>query len=95
MMQIGTASAKAPLVSTTRFVILNSLERIALQQSKRLQPLHDDLPLLDTGLDSLCIAILVAVLDDELGIDPFSSGDEVAFPVTVGDFIALYEHAGR
>ena len=74
-------------------MILNSLKRIALQQSKRLQPLHDDLPLLDTGLDSLCIAILVAVLDDELGIDPFSSGDEVAFPVTVGDFIALYEHA--
>ena len=93
MMRMDVASAGATVVSTTRILIMDSLQRIALQQSKTLQPLHDDLPLLDTGLDSLCIAILVAVLDDELGIDPFSSGDEVAFPVTVGDFIALYEHA--
>ena len=93
MMQIEMASAgTAP---ATRALILNSMERIAVQQSKTLQPLHDDLALLDTGLDSLCIAILVVVLDDELGVDPFSSGEEIAFPVTVGDFIALYEHAGR
>ena len=93
MMQIEMA--KAGTTSATRALILNSMGRIAVQQSKTLQPLHDDLALLDTGLDSLCIAILVAVLDDELGVDPFSSGEEIAFPVTVGDFIALYEHAGR
>jgi hypothetical protein len=44
-------------------------------------------------LDSLCIAVLVATLDDELGLDPFASDDDVGFPVTVGDFIRRYENA--
>jgi hypothetical protein len=66
---------------------------IAEQQGKQLAPLTDDLPLLNSGLDSLCIAIVVANLDDELGLDPLSSDDQSAFPVTLGDFIRLYEDA--
>ena len=50
------------------------------------------LPLLESGLDSLCVAIIVANLDDELGLDPFAAGN-VDMPVTLGDFIRLYEHA--
>ncbi len=76
-----------------RAVILEQLETIARQQGKRLAPLADDLPLLESGLDSLCIAILVANLEDELELDPFAAGDEVAIPVTLGDFIRLYENA--
>jgi len=48
---------------------------------------------LETGLDSLCFAIIVARLEDLLGVDPFSSEDEMDFPVTVGEFIRLYERA--
>jgi hypothetical protein len=48
---------------------------------------------LETGLDSLCIAILVASLDDELGLDPLSDETNTRFPVTLGDFIAVYEGA--
>ncbi|WP_216856265.1 hypothetical protein [Acidisphaera sp. S103] len=66
---------------------------IAEQQGKQLAPLTDELPLLNSGLDSLCIAIVVANLDDELGLDPLSSDDQSAFPVTLGDFIRLYEDA--
>lgn len=66
---------------------------VAREQHKTLSPLSDDLGLLDTGLDSLCFAIIVARLEDQLGIDPFSTEDEIDFPVTVGDFIRLYEHA--
>jgi len=66
---------------------------VAREQHKNLAPLSDELGLLDTGLDSLCFAIIVARLEDRLGIDPFSSDDEIDFPVTVGDFIRLYEHA--
>ena len=76
-----------------RAVILEQIETIARQQGKRLAPLADDLPLLESGLDSLCIAILVANLEDELELDPFAAGDEVAIPVTLGDFIRLYENA--
>jgi acyl carrier protein len=66
---------------------------VAAEQHKTLAPLSDDLGLLETGLDSLCFAIVVARLEDRLGVDPFSTEDEIEFPVTVGDFIRLYEHA--
>ena len=41
--------------------------------------------------NSLCFAILVARLEDRFGIDPFSAADEAVFPVTLGDFIGLYQ----
>jgi hypothetical protein len=34
----------------------------------------------------------LAPLEDETGRDPFSQSDEVSFPVTLGEFIALYDH---
>ncbi len=43
------------------------------------------------GLDSLEAAELSALLEDEIGSDPFSSGDEL--PQTVGDVLAFYETA--
>jgi aryl carrier-like protein len=78
---------------SVRVVILEQIARVAEQQGKQLAPLTDDLHLLDSGLDSLCIAVLVATLDDELNLDPLSQAGDVAFPVTLGDFIRLYEHA--
>ena len=75
-----------------RSVILDQITIIASQQRKELVPLTDSVPLLDSGLDSLCLAILVAHLEDETGLDPFSAGN-AAIPVTLGDFIALYENA--
>ena len=76
-----------------RLMIMDQITRIAEQQGKTLAPLNDDLPLLESGLDSLCLAILVACLDDELELDPFAGDNEIVFPVTVGDFIRLYENA--
>ena len=78
---------------SVRAIILDQITRIAENQGKTLARLTDNLGLLDSGLDSLCIAVLVATLDDELGVDPLSQADDVAFPVTLGDFIKLYEHA--
>ena len=48
---------------------------------------------LNPGSNSLCIAVLVANLDDQLELDPFSGEGDVVFPVTLGDFIKLYENA--
>jgi acyl carrier protein len=78
---------------TLRSLITAQMETVAEQQNKRLAPLTDDLVLLDCGLDSLCFAILVARLEDELGYDPFSTDDDVYFPTTFGDFVAFYERA--
>jgi acyl carrier protein len=76
-----------------RSQIIASFEQVAKEQDKQLAPLSDDLGLLESGLDSLCLAVVVARLDDTLGLDPFSAEDEVEFPVTVGDFVKLYENA--
>jgi acyl carrier protein len=76
-----------------RSTVIEQINRVAQQQSQRLAPLSDNLPLLEMGLDSLCLAILVASLDDELGLDPLSNEANASFPVTLGDFIALYEGA--
>ena len=75
-----------------RSLVLTQIVDVAAQQGKLLAPLSDSLPLLDSGLDSLCVAVLVATLDDRLGVDPFAA-DDAPLPVTVGQFISLYEHA--
>lgn len=75
--------------------IIAEFERVALEQHKAMPPLADDLALLDSGLDSLCFAIIVARLEDALGVDPFSAAEEIEFPVTVGDFVKLYDNAKR
>ena len=78
---------------TTKLTILSEMRKVADEQSKTLAPLTDDLVLLDSGLDSLCFAVLVARLEDKLGVDPFTASDDVAFPVTLGDFVQVYDRA--
>jgi hypothetical protein len=78
---------------TTKLTILEEMRKIAAEQAKTLAPLSDDLVLLDSGLDSLCFAVLVARLEDKLGRDPFTVSDDVAFPVTLADFVRVYERA--
>jgi len=80
-------------MASVRASIFTQFERVAKEQSKALAPLSDDLALLDSGLDSLCLAVIVAHLEDELGVDPFSNAGDSDFPVTVGDFIRFYEDA--
>jgi acyl carrier protein len=78
-----------------KLMVMSEIERIAEQQQKKLPALNDASVLVDTGLDSLCFAILVARLEDRLGVDPFSASDEISFPVTLGDFVRVYEDAAR
>ena len=72
--------------------VLSEIANIAREHERVLGPLRDDLAMLDTGLDSTCIAILIVRLEDEFGFDPFASKN-VALPQTLGDLIALYEQA--
>jgi acyl carrier protein len=81
--------------TSVRSAIISRFEQVAKEQKKTLAPLSDDLVLLDSGVDSLCLAIIVARLEDSLGVDPFSAANDVAFPVTLGDFIKLYEDAAH
>jgi hypothetical protein len=49
--------------SHRRNTIIDMIVQIADQQHKHLAPLTDDLRLLESGLDSICIAILVLRLE--------------------------------
>ena len=74
--------------------IFSQIQQIAEERDKRILPrLTDDLIILESGLDSLEIAILVARLEDELGVDPFTTSEDAFFPVTMGEFVKFYEDA--
>jgi acyl carrier protein len=77
---------------SVRSRIFSALQQIAEEQKITLPPLQDDLPLQETGFDSLAFAILVARLEDDLGIDPFTIAEDAAFPSTVGEFVRAYEN---
>jgi hypothetical protein len=78
---------------SVRSEIITQFKQVAEDQNKHLAPLVDDLPLVESGLDSLCLAVIVARLEDALGIDPFSAGEDAPFPVTLDDFVKSYENA--
>ena len=78
-----------------RSTILSEIQKLAEAEQKPIPELRDDLPLLESGLDSLMLAILVARLEEALGVDPFTDSEDVFYPVTLGDFIKAYETAGN
>ena len=80
---------------SVRSTIVSQFEAVAGEQQRRLAPLADDLKLLQSGLDSLSFAIIVARLEDKFGFDPFNADEAVEFPVTFGDFVRLYESSQR
>ena len=76
-----------------RATIIKEIQTVAASQKKTVPPLTDELSLSDSGLDSLCFAILVARLEDITGRDPLSEAQGGRFPRTIGEFVALYEDA--
>jgi acyl carrier protein len=80
---------------SVKLTIVDQMEKIAREHGKILAPLRDDLVLLDSGLDSLGFAVLVARLEDRLGVDPFTASEDAMFPVTFGDFVKVYENGAH
>jgi acyl carrier protein len=80
---------------SVRSTIQSQFQNVAVEQERKLATLTDDLKLIDCGLDSLSFAIIVARLEDSLGVDPFNTDQAVDFPVTFGDFVRLYESVAR
>lgn len=72
---------------------LNALE----QTDKELlvPSLEEDTILLESGLDSLGFAILVATLEEELDLDPFQELESAVYPKTYGEFIKIYSNAAK
>jgi len=76
---------------SVRETIILQFKQVAAEQGRKLAPLSDEISLLDSGLDSLSFALIVARLEDVLGVDPFGLQDDTKFPTTFGDFVKLYE----
>jgi len=72
--------------------IIAIIQELAAESGwKIVSDLNDETMLLESGLDSLGFAILVARLEEELRYDPFSMMDEPFYPRTLGEFVAIYE----
>jgi acyl carrier protein len=82
-------------IMSVRSTIITQFELVAKEKKINLPPLDDNLVLLDSGLDSLSFAIVVARLEDELGLDPFSADEDIEIPTTLVDFIRIYEDAAK
>ena len=80
-------------IMSVRSTVIAQFTQVASEQNKRIEDLSDEVILLDSGLDSLCFAIVVARLEDILACDPFMTAESIEFPTTVGEFISLYERA--
>ena len=76
-----------------RSTVHAEIAAVAAEQEKRMPPITDDLVMLETEFDSLCFALLVARMEDLVGVDPFSTLEVADLPVTLGDLVALYERA--
>lgn len=71
--------------------ILEELYQVAeMYDNKIIEPLTEDSVLLETGIDSLGFATLVASLEFSLGFDPFVSADAAFYPTTMVEFIDFY-----
>lgn len=72
--------------------IIGVMREISAESELQLvSELDDCTVLLESGLDSLGFAILVARLEEELGYDPFSIMDEPVYPRTLGEFVSIYQ----
>jgi acyl carrier protein len=80
---------------SVRSTVTTVFKQVAAEQQRTLVPISDDLKLLESGLDSLSFAIIVAKLEDEVGFDPFNADEGVEFPITFGDFVRMYETRPR
>lgn len=80
------------MVSAARQIILEMLQDVVDETGGTLQvEVTDDMVLLESGLDSLGFAILVARLEEEQGWDPFSKSETPYYPQRFGEFVEFYE----
>lgn len=71
--------------------IITAIKETADVRGSEIGDLKNETVLLESGLDSLGFAILVARLEEELGYDPFVMMDEPVYPRTLGEFIEIYQ----
>lgn len=80
---------------TLKEKILSTLAEVAEIRGVEIHNITDDTVLLESGLDSLGFAILVARLEEELGYDPFVLMDQPVYPKCFGEFLKIYKRFAK
>lgn len=70
--------------------VVSVVRETAEEQGFELPELRDDLPLHETGLDSLAFTVLLSKLEDAFGFDPFDLSRDMTFPTTFGELVGAY-----
>ena len=74
--------------------LLDTMSNVAvIADCTLIDTINDETVLLQSGLDSLGFAMLVAQLEEDLGIDPFSEMQLAVYPRTFVEFTTLYASA--
>ena len=72
--------------------IRNAMIQVAeISDCQLVSEIKNDTVLLQSGLDSLGFAMLVAQLEEDLGFDPFTQMAIAVYPSTFGDFVSIYQ----
>jgi len=71
--------------------IMVAIQEAANIRGAQIGILVDETVLLESGLDSLGFAILVARLEEELGYDPFQMEEVPIYPRTLSEFVEIYQ----
>ena len=73
-------------------IIREQFMAVLAEQGLRLKSeLGPETVLLESGLDSLGFAILVARLEETLGCDPFAQAQQAFYPRTYREFVEIYQ----
>ncbi len=78
-------------MTSLRNKIIIAIKETADVRGSEIGALTDETILLESGLDSLGFAILVARLEEELGYDPFVMMAEPVYPRSLAEFIEIYQ----
>ena len=76
---------------TIRDQIISSFSELLMEETGQCIELEDSIQILDSGLDSLGLAILIVRLESQIGFDPFTISEIAVYPRTIGEFIKFYE----
>ncbi len=78
-------------MSKLRNQIIVAIQETADMRGTEVGVLTDETVLLESGLDSLGFAILVARLEEEFGYDPFVMMDTPVYPRYLGELVEIYQ----
>lgn len=78
-----------------RTTVVNTLSELLYEEMGEHVTLDDKLVLLESGLDSLGLAVLIVRLEGTLGFDPFTISDTPYYPRTLGELIVFYENTSK